>query len=238
MIGYYKIADRLVRIESLYSGIHKYCHGYEASSAETEASVDIDVKISPSDIEREKKGNNEYSDAYWELLAVHRKLSTAMLDFDTFLFHGSCVAVDGEAFLFTAPSGTGKSTHARLWREYLGEKVIMVNDDKPFIRVDDTGVFVYGTPFNGKHRLGTDICVPLKAVCLLSRGETNEISRVPQKDAYPYLIKQTYRPETAEQLAKTMALLDRLTFSVELYTLSCNMDVDAARVAYEGMHGK
>ena len=237
MIGTYKIADQIVRIESIYPRIHEYCKGYELE-ADT---PDIVVKTTPEDIEYEKAhGSEEYNftDDYYEELAVHRKLSTEMLAYNTFLFHGSCIAMDGEAYIFTAPSGTGKSTHARLWRECFGDRVVMVNDDKPYIRVDENGAVVYGTPFNGKHRLGTDICVPLKAICLLKRGEKNEIASVEKNEAYPLLLQQTYRPQGTEELAKTLELLDRLTFSVELYKLNCNMEKDAARVSYEGMHGK
>ena len=66
--------------------------------------------------------------------------------------------------MFTAPSGTGKSTHARLWREAFGERVVMINDDKPLLLVRPEGVTVYGTPFRGKHGLGGDRSAPLRAI--------------------------------------------------------------------------
>ncbi len=263
MIGTYKIADRIVRIESIYPRIHEYCKEYEYVAGEGEgcadtSDIDISIVMSRQDIEFEKSRSTSdagtagdtgtagtaapvdfFQDDYYEELAVHRKLSTAMLRFRTFLFHGSAISMDGQAYIFAAPSGTGKSTHTRLWRECFGDRVVMVNDDKPYIRVDEEEkrAWVYGTPFNGKHRLGTNICVPIKAICLLSRGEKNEITRTEKKEAYPLLLQQTYRPLDPRELAKTLELLDRLTFSVELYKLNCNMEPDAARVSYEGMHG-
>lgn len=75
-----------------------------------------------------------------EETAVYRKIADKMVDYDTFVFHGSVIAVEGQAYLFTAKSGTGKSTHTRLWREMLGDKAVMVNDDKPMLRVTESGV--------------------------------------------------------------------------------------------------
>ena len=242
MIGLYKIAERIVHIHSVYPRIHASCREYQLSEEEAEQAVpEISIQTTEKEIEAEKTycGPDEhFPDDYYEELAVHRQLATAMLDYDTFLFHGSCVAVDGKAYIFTAPSGTGKSTHVRLWREYLGDRAQMVNDDKPLIRITEEGALVYGTPYNGKHRLGSNICVPLKAICLLARGAENHIEKTTKEEAYPVLSQQTYRPEKPEDLARTLTLLDKLTYSVNLYKLRCNMEPDAARVSYEEMHGK
>ena len=154
---------------------------------------------------------------------------------DTFLFHGSAVAVDGAAYLFTARSGTGKSTHTRLWREMLGDRAVMVNDDKPLIRLTEDGAVVYGTPWNGKHRLGTNISVPLKAVCILERAKQNTIRAITREEAFPMLIQQSYRPLDPAALAKTLSLVDRLSRTVSLYRLGCNMDPEAAELSYNIM---
>ena len=144
--------------------------------------------------------------------------------------------MDGYGYLFTAKSGTGKSTHTRLWREYLGDRAVMVNDDKPLIRVGEQ-VTVFGTPYNGKHRLGENIAVPLRAVCILTRDTENHIERITKADAYAMLVQQVYRPQDAAQMAKTLQLVDRMAEQTALYRLGCNMDISAARVAYEGMRG-
>ena len=137
----YRIADRVILIDSLYPDVHKLCGGYAA-----EGQPEITVCTTEEDIETERiKSAREdeienipvriFSPGYLEELAVYRKIAEAMLRYDTFLFHGSVISVDGEAYIFTAKSGTGKSTHTRLWREYLGERAVMVNDDKPLISV-------------------------------------------------------------------------------------------------------
>ena len=160
-----------------------------------------------------------------------------MPDYGTFLFHGSCVAVDGQGYLFTAKSGTGKSTHTRLWREYLGDKAVMVNDDKPLLSVLESGVIVHGTPYNGKHKLGSNISVPLKAICILERAEENHIERITKAQAYAMLLQQVYRPQDSAQMAKTLQLIDKAAERTELYRLGCNMDISAAETAYNAMKG-
>ena len=152
--------------------------------------------------------------------------------------HGSCIAVDGEAYLFTALSGTGKSTHVRLWREMLGDRAVMVNDDKPLITVTGDRAIVHGTPWDGKHHLSNNISVPLKAIVYLQRGEENEIERVDAKQLFPILIQQTFRSQDPLVTAKVMQLLAELSKKVEFYSLHCNMDPDAAQVAYDGMNSK
>ena len=239
----YKIAERVVEINSLYEKVHNYCRDYE-----TDETADFSVSITPDDIVYEKqKTDSEYayeglplpnfSDALLEETAVYRKIGEKMPDYDTIIFHGSVIAVEGQGFLFTAKSGTGKSTHTRLWREYLGEKAVMVNDDKPMLKITDNGVIAYGTPYNGKHHLGCNMSVPLKAICILTRGEKNSIVRIDKKEAYAMLLQQVYRPNDPVQMAKTLKLLDRMAENVGLYKLACNMDIEAAEVAYNAMKG-
>ena len=123
----------------------------------------------------------------------------------------------------------------RLWRQYLGEKAVMVNDDKPLIRITDEGAFVCGTPYCGKHGIGSNITVPLKAVCILTRSEENWIRKAEASEVRPMLLQQSYRPADPIQLMKTLDLVDRLAESVSLYILGCNMDISAAETAYNGM---
>ena len=241
MVNRYKIADKVVEVTSIHAEVHKYCADYQ-----TDENVDYSVTTTQADIDFERENSaredevegipvRHFSDSYLEELAVYRKIAEKMLDFDTVLFHGSVVAVDGVGYLFTAKSGTGKSTHTRLWREYFGERAVMVNDDKPLLHIADSGVVAYGTPYNGKHRLGTNTSVPLKAICILTRSAENHIEPITREQAYTMLLQQVYRPADMLKMAKTLALVDRLADSVKLYRLGCNMDISAAKIAYEGM---
>ena len=213
----------------------------------TESPVYFTIATTQSDIdfEREKSAREDikegipirhFSDAYLETLAVYRKIADYLLSCDTLLFHGSVIAVDGEGYLFTAKSGTGKSTHTRLWREYFGERAVMVNDDKPLLYITDFGVTAYGTPWDGKHRLSTNIAVPLKGICILTRNAKNYIEPVGPHAVYPLIVQQTNRSLSAEGMKRTLSLIDRMLNVVPVYRLGCNMDIEAAKVAYEGMN--
>ena len=239
----YRFAEREIEIQSLFPDVQEMCAGYRS-----EYPTDFSVQTTQADIEfeRDKSAREDeiegipirhFSDAYLETLAVYRKIAEKMPDYDTVLFHGSAVCVDGEGYLFTAKSGTGKSTHARLWREFLGSRAVMINDDKPLIRMGEGKAVAYGTPWDGKHRLSSNIAVPLKAVCILERAAENRIREVTRSEALPMLVQQTYRPMDAAAMGKTLNLIDRLAGSVKLYRLGCNMSIEAAKVAYNAMKG-
>lgn len=238
-----RLADRVVAVSALYESTREFCFEYL-----TDAEADFSVCVELSDIMAEDKKSDEeraaeglkpykYSPTYLETLALYRKISEKMADFDTILFHGSAIMLDGEAYIFTAKSGTGKSTHTRLWREVFGERAVMINDDKPLIAFKEGVPTVYGTPWCGKHGLGKNIFAPVKAICILTRGEQNTIAKIPAPLAMPELFMQTYRFSDGERMKRVLATLDSLINSVGIYRLACNMNPDAALVAYEGMKG-
>lgn len=230
-----EFAGLTVDIRARYPYTEQMCRGYLASP---DATPDFAVEVTEEEIDREADPTRALPRGYLESLAIYRRVCHEALAFDTFLFHGSALALDGQAYLFTAPSGTGKSTHTSLWRQEWGEKVVMVNDDKPLLRVTENGVLVCGTPWDGKHRLSTNCQVPLTAICLLKRGEVNTIRPVTAKEAYPTLLSQTYRPSDPMDMVKTLALLDRAMRQVKLYELHCNISAEAARVARAGMEDR
>jgi hypothetical protein len=236
----YRLAGRSVEVRSMHADVHDLCRGYRVVGTPdlvvSTAQSDIDYERAKSAREDELAGvpTRRFSDGYLETLAVYRRVAERMPGFDTFLFHGSCVAVDGAGYLFTARSGTGKSTHARLWRELLGGRAAMVNDDKPLVRVaGDGGAVAYGTPWDGKHRLSSNVAVPLRAICVLERAGENHIVPISKSEALPTLVQQAYRPADPVAMARTLALIDRL--DVRLYRISCNMDASAAELSYNAM---
>ena len=167
-----RLANRYIEINNLYHFIEDYCNDYMIKDTQklpipdfciNVVREDIDFERTKSAAEDRKEGIpiRHFTDEYLETLAVYRKIAEQMLSYDTILFHGSVIAVDGFGYLFTAKSGTGKSTHTRLWRETFGDRAVMVNDDKPLLRITKDGVIAYGTPWDGKHRLSTNTSVPI-----------------------------------------------------------------------------
>ena len=237
-----KLADIPVQIWPVHREMAYFLRDYR-SAEEPRFEIrmeqaDIDAERQRDREERQRDGRPPFSggdDRYLETLALYRKLAERMLREDVILFHGSAIEVDGEAYLFTARSGTGKSTHSRLWREHFGDRAVMINDDKPLLRVTEEGVTVYGTPWNGKHHLGENRSAPLKAICILSRAQENRIRPVTAEDAFPALFQQCYLPRDGEELPRVLELLERLSRKVRLYRLGCNMEKEAALVSYQGM---
>ena len=232
------IAGCKVGIRSIFEETKQYCGEYL-----TEGTPDFTVELCQADIDREREHSDRerkleglmpanHSDKMLETTAVYRKIVEKLLGYDVLLFHGSVVAVDGVAYMFTAVSGTGKSTHTKLWRKLFGERAVMINDDKPLFKITPTGILVCGTPWDGKHRLNTNCMVPLKAVCVLKRGEENRICPLSAREALPVLLQQSHRPV---DMLKYMELMDAVTKHVKFYELHCNMEPEAAQVAFEGM---
>lgn len=177
-------------------------------------------------------------DYFLENSLIHEQIAKKLIDYNVLLMHGSTLCMDEKAYLFTAKSGTGKSTHARLWREAFGEKVRMINDDKPLLKIVNNKVTVYGTPWNGKHRLGSNASAELKAIIWLTRGEMNHIEQMAKAEIYPVILSQSYRSSDPAKMIKILALQRELTAAVEFYKLSCNMEKDAALTAYNGINSE
>jgi hypothetical protein len=237
-----ELAKKRIMLETMHSCAEEFCGKYAVSDggradfciSVTQADVDFERTKSEREDRREGIPVRQFSDEYLETLAVYRKVAERMPLYDVMLLHGSCIAADGQGYLFTAKSGTGKSTHTRLWREMLGERAVMVNDDKPLIRVNGDGTAVaYGTPWDGKHHLSSNVAVPLRAICILERSEENRITKIPKQEALPMLFQQAYRPMGAEAMQRTITMIDRL--AVRFYRLSCNMDPSAAALSYGTM---
>lgn len=235
------LAGITVEVRPRYDTIKKMCRDYltdapaDFAVAASEADVAFEREQSVLQARREGREPVVYGDDYLETLAVYRQIADHMVSRGVLLFHGSAIAVDGVGYLFTAKSGTGKSTHTRLWRRRFGERAVMVNDDKPLLKITPEGTWVCGTPWDGKHRLSNPITVPLKALVVLERDESNRIAPISFAEALPMLLQQCYRPQTPRDMAQALDLLDRMAKNVKFYRLGCNMDPEAADVAYAGM---
>ena len=236
-----KIADRAVTIRAIFEHTQDEFADYLCEEVATDIIAitveDIALERKMHEKERLLEGLQEHKvyDSQLELTAVQRKFADMLFEQNALAFHGSVVAVDGQAYLFTAKSGTGKSTHTRFWRETFGDRAVMVNDDKPFLRLTQDGVLAYGSPWNGKHKLGNNICVPLKAICILERGQENKIQPISGQEAMVMLFQQSNRPMDPRKMPIYMDLIDRLSKQTEFYRMQCTLDPDAARVAYETM---
>lgn len=229
----YKIADVVFEVNPIYPYSEKLCRSYLYYGNVPPAFV---ADMTEEDIAHEKALAPEFPDAYLESLAIFRKLCHYVLtNADGIVFHSSAIMVDGEAYLFTAPSGTGKSTHARLWREMLGDRAVMINDDKPIVRYIDGAFYVYGTPWNGKHHLDTNCRAKIKAICEIRQAKENAIRRAPTQEMLITILNQTIRPDDEEDMDRLLNLTEKMLETVDLYQLGCNISREAAELSFNTM---
>ncbi len=233
----YEFAEIPVRIRTFHKFTHEKCIEYKTEKAPCEEITVTEEDIAYEKALSEKVFNTErnYSDAYSELLAVLRKFTQRAIEHNTALLHGSAIAYDGSGIIFTARSGTGKSTHREYWKKCFGERVRTINDDKPLLKKKDGKIYVWGTPWNGKHNLSENACVELKAVVLLSRAENNHIEQIPFEEAFGELYKHFYKSSNGEYIGKLLEFCNEMSKSVKCFRLGCNMSNEAAKTAYKGM---
>lgn len=175
------------------------------------------------------------SDAFMETVCLLRAVADEASLHGAILMHGSSVAVDGKGYIFTALSGTGKSTHTRLLRQLLGDRIQMVNDDKPFLRVTPEQIYLCGSPWQGKHGLGCNMQAPLCGIFFLHRSPENVVDSMPVDRALPIMLEQCNRPAEPQNMLCTLDMLDRILREVPLYDLGCNMDISAAETSFSKM---
>lgn len=238
-----EIAGLAVCVHPMFQSTKEYCRPYLSARK-----PDFVVRIVPEDLIHEQMlldieavevglKLRKFKEPFLERSVIQRRVADRLLEENTVMMHGSTVAVDGQAYLFTAACGTGKSTHTRLWREVFGKRAVMVNDDKPFLRFTADGVEAYGSPWSGKHGLATNVCVPLKGICLLHRGKENSIQRVNAEVLIDTLRHQVHSPEDKSLQEKVFTLVGQLAEKVPLWEMDCNKETDAAMVSYSAMSG-
>ena len=171
-----------------------------------------------------------------EYLSTGGSFYRQLLPFDGMMLHSSAVMMDGYAYLFSAPCGTGKSTHTTMWREAFGyDRVQMLNDDKPALRLENGRWYAYGTPWSGKTAQNINAKVPVGGICVITRGETNEITPFGGMQATLALLEQTARPAGPDGRGRMLELIDSLLNTVPVWKLKCTPTTDAALVSQKAM---
>lgn len=212
---------------------------------------DISIQITQEDIDCECKYHKEirnpdvvvqdnnvmvtYDYGCMEPFVALKKVADAVVPFDTFLFHGAVVEKDGLAYMFTAPSGVGKTTRLQLWLEQYPDSII-VNGDKPFIKVTHDGVLACGSPWAGKEGWNNNVMVPLHAIFLLERSADEKESTIEEigiGKMFPFLLQQAHYPKDAKILMKTIQLIKQMDGKVQFYRFKSAPNVDAIKLAYE-----
>ena len=201
---------------------------------ECQGPPDFTVRATEAELDREDRGRG-LSRSYLESICVYRHIAEQLPDWGAFVIHGAAVARQGRAYLFTAPSGTGKTTHARLWHYGFEGRAWYLNGDKPILRRTEAGFTVCGTPWRGKEGYGVNAERPIQGICLLRRGEENRIAPAEPGELAGFLTRQIYLPRDSRRLEKALELLDACCGAVPIWSMSCTLNAKAAQMAWEAM---
>ena len=194
------------------------------------------VRATDEDIAEEARMTDvRFPDGYLESIVSYRKIAEILPTYDAFVFHGAVLNYGGHALAFTAKSGTGKTTHTRLWLSEFGDKVHYLNGDKPIIRFIGGVPYACGTPWRGKENYGINEMLPLGGIVFFGRGVENRADPIEKEKAFFALSTQIYRSRDKDHVIKTLALTDRLLNSTRLIAAECNMDIEAADVVYNAL---
>ena len=224
-----KIANKVIEINAFNETTKKYCLSFLS-----EEEPDYTISMTKEDLENESSNSiNGQVYVNEEISALYRKIADLLVEDDIVVFHSSSICIDGYAFLITARSGVGKSTHARNLKEFIGEEFKYINDDKPLVKVGDD-ITVFSTPWNGKERRGSDISAPLKAILFLNRGETNTYRKIDNKEEiYIKMLSQIYLPKEKSKREKALKVADNLLKNVNFYEINVTKDIESAKMTYE-----
>ena len=236
MMQVYRIADMNIAVQTRYEYTAEYMRDYLTDSEDYELYVEVTDEM----IAHERNLNIEihgdpFTDALCETIAILRVICDYIIGKGGFFLHCSCLRFDGAGIIFTAPSGTGKSTHAALWRRVFGDRVTMINDDKPLVREKDGDFIIYGTPWCGKHHIGNNISAPIRAVFFLEQAPENSAERVDTFTALQKLMQQTVLPTGRDDMAALLDMLGHLIEQVPMFRLKCNISDEAVLTAYRAV---
>lgn len=164
-------------------------------------------------------------DPVWlSLLALERR----MIACDAMVLHCAYMRYKDEAILFSAPSGTGKTTQATLWEKHRGSRVI--NGDKALLQEMDGRWTARGWPVCGSSGVCHNEDTPIRAIVMLSQGKTDTIRRLSPFQAFTQIYSQiTINSWNRDAQQKAMDMIERLAAQVPVYHLNCTISEDAVR---------
>lgn len=200
--------------------------------------IDENDKAFANWLERFKNSSFELNEYSWYGYEFYKRL----VDFGGLFLHGSAIAAEGQAYIFSGNKGAGKSTHTSLWLKYFKEKnlgvhPVVINDDKPALLFKDDKVFACGTPFSGKTDKNANIKAPLCGVCFISKGEKNKINEITKQQALKLAMGQTLFFKDKVYIEKYLFLLKKLIENVIFYQMKADISFEAVKVSYSKMKG-
>ena len=226
----YEIAVLKVEMKPNYDRLTRQSAAYASSGTPV-----MRVEAAPGDLARVALDTASVEEQ--EYICCGAAFCRELIGHGRFFLHASAVVYEDAAYLFSAPSGTGKSTHTALWRELFPGSYIL-KDDKPVLQPGPEGVTVWGTPFAGKTDLQVNRGVPLKGICFLKQDTENHIRPVTDTEALSLLLNNTWRPKNSHDMALLLDMVEQVMMRTNVYELFCTTESEAAKLSYRMMKGK
>lgn len=166
---------------------------------------------------------------------LHLVISNALLAYNRCVFHGTAFLWHEKAWIFSAPSGTGKTTQYRRWRKLYHDEVKIINGDKPILEFkEDHTIMVHPSPWKGKERWGSMLNAPLGGIIYLEQGKENKIECMAPQDAVIPLYKQfLFLPEKEEYIHAVCRMEDTLLRNIPVWKLINKGDLESAQLTHD-----
>lgn len=222
-----KIAEVNILIVGFYPETTHYFKDFLSDEPAVEQ-----ITVKEKNIKEYKEKYPQFNERQCERAFVKYRMDSILVGYNAFPVHASALAYNDKAFLFTALSGVGKSTHSRRWREAFGDMVTMINDDRPYLKVKNGSVYVYSHPQAGKHGIYTNTHFPVLVIGKLIRDKNNYVKKIPEYQAFPYLAQQSFTMDTPQLTGKILKLIRKIVQIVEFYEIHCNLDADSGLEIY------
>ncbi len=232
-----KLAGIPIGIENRYDFIAQQCVEYMCTDQPL-----FTVSVSEEELDQELKNTDPSlctNRGYGESVCTYRKICHRLPQYDIFLFHCAAIEYGGKAYLFSAPSKTGKSTHIKLWRTFLKDRVSIINGDKPLIKQEEDGRYtVCSSPWAGKEGWQRNCSYPLAGICFLGQAPENSLVPLSRTESAQRALRQVLYPRDAFLLQKTLSLVDGVLKNTPVFELHCTISREAAALSFAALTGE
>jgi hypothetical protein len=231
----YEIAGLRIQINNKHTFTDKFCKNY--LSEDQFSPVDLTARVSEEEFLEEKQLSPNFSDGYIENICLYRNICLQIPKFNRILLHSSILQFNGKGYAFLGRSGAGKSTHTRLWLQYL-QNTSIINGDKPILKDTEQEFIAYGTPWQGKEGWGERTQASLYGLCFIEQAKQNSIRKLRKSEVVSRLFTQILLPKNEEYVISTLNLVDKLIEKTPAYLLSCDISEEAVKTSFECLTGQ
>lgn len=233
-----ELARITFELDTVYGNMQFFCKDFLVESKKP----DYMISITQKEIEAEWANKSDLKGNFDSLQqrsmypvserkAFLRKIVDILPFHSVLLMHGAVVSDGKSAYMFTAPSGTGKTTRAHLFTDSHPDYYIL-NGDKPLVKIEKDRVLVYGSPWKGKEHEGINEEATLKAIFLLVRSDHTKLTELRASEAFGFLTTQTCIPSNGKQTKRILHLIESLEGKTKIFLFESTPTKESVEMAW------